>query len=235
MCAVLRSSCALLASLAFHAALAALIAAVFAGSDATLPELDVTSVDLSFSESPDETAAPASAQSAHEALPPERRIEPRRSEPPPLDLPPDASFAAPRPPEPESPNPAPPELTPPEQPERNVPDDVPIPAAPPTAQIAPSQAKIDAEKPPVPRRTIKPEYPKGARQRNEEGDVTLILHIAETGVVDDVAVDASCGYPELDNAAVAAARKARFTPARKDGKAVPGSARITLRFRLSKH
>ena len=90
------------------------------------------------------------------------------------------------------------------------------------------------DKPPSPRRRIKLEYPKGARLRGEEGDVTLELDITKDGVVGGVRiVDAdSCSFDELKQAAVQAVKRARFTPARRGSANVPSTARITLTFRL---
>ena len=102
----------------------------------------------------------------------------------------------------------------------------------PSPAPAPSQARIAVDKPPAPRRRIKPEYPRGARERGEEGDVTLELDITATGTVDDVRIIASCGFPELEQAAIQAVRRARFTPARRGSAKVPATARITLTFRL---
>ena len=103
----------------------------------------------------------------------------------------------------------------------------PIPPAP-----APSQARIAVDKPPIPRRRIKPEYPRGARARGEEGDVTLELDISESGTVNDVRIIASCGFAELEQAAIQTVKHARFTPARRGNSKVPATARLTLTFRL---
>ena len=92
------------------------------------------------------------------------------------------------------------------------------------------QAKIDA--PPRPRHSIKPDYPKGARQRGEQGDVVVELSINEYGEVDAVSVVESCGFQELDDAAVAASMKARFTPAKSGDSAVASTARLKLTFKL---
>ena len=97
---------------------------------------------------------------------------------------------------------------------------------------APSQARVAVDKPPSPRQRIKPEYPEGARQRGEEGDVTLELDVSANGTVDDVRIVASCGFAELEQAAVQAAKRARFTPARRGPANVPATARLTLTFRL---
>jgi protein TonB len=98
--------------------------------------------------------------------------------------------------------------------------------------VAPKQARIDA--PPKPLRTIKPDYPKGARQRGEEGDVVLELHVTAQGTVDEVKIVRSSGFGELDSAALRAARTARFTPAKRGRDAVASTARLTLTFTLKK-
>ena len=82
------------------------------------------------------------------------------------------------------------------------------------------------------RLTIKPDYPKGARQRGEQGDVVLELSINRSGGVDAVTVVGSCGFQELDDAAVAAAKKARFTPAKSGDSAVASTARLKLTVKL---
>jgi len=96
--------------------------------------------------------------------------------------------------------------------------------------VAPKQAKIDA--PPKPHKAIKPDYPKGARQRGEQGDVVLEIRVNAAGIVDRVDVVSSCGFPELDEAAVRAARTARFTPAKSGGSPVASTARLKLDFKL---
>ena len=55
------------------------------------------------------------------------------------------------------------------------------PQAPQPPAPAPKQAKIDA--PPAPKRTIKPDYPRGSRQRGEEGEVTLAIEVGADGLV----------------------------------------------------
>ncbi len=94
----------------------------------------------------------------------------------------------------------------------------------------PKQARVDA--PPRPTRTIKPEYPLGSRRRGEEGGVVLEIAVDARGGVEHVEVVQSSGFAELDAAALRAARAARFTPARQDGRAVAARARLTLDFKL---
>ena len=122
--------------------------------------------------------------------------------------------------------------------------DIDLPMSPPAVEPQPPTPPPEAFKPdlkpvskspqlpPATRRRIKPEYPKGARERGEEGDVTLELDISEMGAVDDVRIIKSCGFAELDQAAIEAVKKARFTPARRGSANVPSTARITLTFRL---
>ena len=281
--AVIRGVSALVCALAFHAAFVASadLLGWFSPEPTTLPELDLTSIDLSFSETPDETAVPATPppQPAVETppepppppepLPPPEPPSPPVVEPPPPPEPPSPPVVEPPPPpEPPSPPvvepppppepPSPPVVEPPKpRPPQATPrpaEAKPIPKAPPKPNPAPkpqeppplkpqpsvavppapapSQARIAVDKPPAPRRRIKPEYPRGARERGEEGDVTLELDITATGTVDDVRIIASCGFPELEQAAIQAVRRARFTPARRGSAKVPATARITLTFRL---
>ena len=251
--AVIRGICALACAIAFHAAI--VMGAVRMGwlspDDATLPELDITSVDLSFSDTPDETATPVAQPPAPaiDAPQPPPPPETHASEPPPIELPPDPQATViPRPAEPRPTDLRPPLPTPPEpepqpktqpapSPEPDSHKEVPPPepqqpsAAAPAAP-APSQARVAVDKPPAPRRRIKPEYPKGARQRGEEGDVTLELDVSANGMVDGVRVVASCGFAELEQAAIQAVKRARFTPARRGSANVPSTARLTLTFRL---
>ena len=76
--AVIRGISALVCALAFHATLVACAAFLgwFSPDPTTLPELDLTSIDLSFSETPEETAAPATP-------PPQPAVEPPPAPEPP--------------------------------------------------------------------------------------------------------------------------------------------------------
>lgn len=234
---VIRGLCAVACALAFHAALVFGAASFgWMSPDATaLPELDLTSVELSFSETPDETAAPVSSP------PPSPAVEPTPPPPPQptVDIPPPPpvieSMQLPPPPTVEPPPPQMRHAEIPNPPEPTIPEPQPEPAvaAPPTPSApAPSQARVTVDKPPSPRRRIRPEYPKGARQRGEEGDVTLELGVTAEGTVDDVRIVASCGFAELEQAAIQSVKRARFSPARRGTENVPSTARITLTFRL---
>ena len=235
--AVIRAICALACALAAHAALVTGAAYLgwFSSNGTTLPELDMTSVDLSFSKTPEDSAAPA-------AQPPPPPVEPQPPTPPPpaleptppppaVEFPPPPAVEPPPPPAIEPP-PTPDIKPPPPKPREDPPPRPQPPAATPPPAPAPSHARIAVDKPPSPYRRIKPEYPKGARQRGEEGDVTLELDVSARGTVDDVRIIASCGFTELEQAAIQAVKRARFTPARRGSANVPATARLTLTFRL---
>ena len=98
------------------------------------------------------------------------------------------------------------------------------------ASPAPVQARIEA--PPRPRRPIRPEYPRGARQRGEQGDVVVELRVGANGSVDAAEVVVTSGFADLDAAALRAVRAARFSPAESGGETVASTARMTLSFRL---
>lgn len=214
-----RFSTAIIASVAAHGLVAVGIVAYmkYAPGPTAVATLDLSSVDLSFAEDEDETAAVSPTMPAMpEVEPPKPREE----------APPEAERAEdPLPPEPEAPKLAEPE---PER-ERMETPEIP-PPSPPAPAVAPKQAKIDA--PPKPHKAIKPDYPKGARQRGEQGDVVLEIRVNAAGIVDRVDVVSPSGFPELDEAAVRAARAARFTPAKSGGSVVASTARLTLTFKL---
>ena len=225
----MRFSTAIVASVVAHGLVAVGIVAYmkYAPGPTAIATLDLSSVDLSFAEDEDETAAVSPTMPAMpEVEPPKPREE----------NPPEAERAEdPLPPDPEAPKLAEPE---PEHEKMETPELKPEPEKPkvehPPAEIAPAvapkQAKIDA--PPKPNKTIRPDYPKGARQRGEQGDVVLEIRVNAAGIVDRVDIVSPSGFPELDEAAVRAARAARFTPAKSGGSAVASTARLTLTFKL---
>lgn len=189
----------------------------YAPGPTAIATLDLSSVDLSFAEDEDDTAAVSPTMPAMpEVEPPKPREE----------NPPEAERAE----DPLPPDPAAPKLAEPE-PEREQMETPEIPPpSPPAPAVAPKQAKIDA--PPKPNKAIKPDYPKGARQRGEQGDVVLEIRVNAAGIVDRVDIVSPSGFSELDEAAVRAARAARFTPAKSGGSAVASTARLTLTFKL---
>ena len=190
-----------------------------------LATLDLSSVELSFAEEVQETAAVAPMPAAAERRPPKPKVD----EPPPeakleKPLPPDAGEV--RFPEPKEDA----RLKTKDvkrKDERRETKDVKAVSAP---TVAPRQARLDA--PPRPKRNIRPDYPKGARQRGEQGDVVLEIRVNAEGTVDDVKVATSSGFVELDEAAVKAAKAAKFSPARSGRDPVASTARLKLQFKL---
>ena len=189
-----------------------------------LATLDLSSVELSFAEDVQETAAVAPMPTAvAERRPPKPKVD----EPPPeakleKPLPPDAGEVG---------FPEPKEdarlKTEDAKDERRETKDV-KPVSTPT--VAPRQARLDA--PPRPERSIRPDYPKGARQRGEQGKVVLEIRVDEEGLVESVKVVGSSGFAELDAAAVRAAKAAKFNPARSGRDPVASTARLKLQFKL---
>lgn len=79
-----------------------------------------------------------------------------------------------------------------------------------------------------------PDYPGAARQAGLEGTVILKVQIFENGRPGDIDIYRSSGHAALDNAAVTAVRKWRFTPAKDldSGRAVPCITTLPVAFRL---
>ena len=221
---------AILLSIVIHGLIAAgLIAYLeYAPQPDVLATLDLSSVELSFAEQVEETAAvvPTLPSTEAERRPPKPKVE----EPPPRvklekPLPPDAG-------EVRFPEPKEDARLKTEDVVRKVPpkDNRTIEQSNNSPAVAPRQAKLDA--PPKPKRNIKPDYPKGARQRGEQGDVVLEIRVNAEGTVDGVKVAVSSGFAELDEAAVKAARAAKFSPARSGHDPVASTARLKLQFKL---
>ena len=226
--AVRNSIVAVILALLIHALLAVAIVLYidYAPGPTVVAELDLSSVELSFSDEKSESEAVAPAMPAaerHEVVapkqeecPPEVRPEKR--------LPPDpGEYKFPEPKEERR-------TIETVKDERRETLDTESQPSQPSQPSSLTQARVDA--PPRPRRTIKPEYPKGARQRGEQGNVVLEIEIGADGVCVAARVAVSCGFAELDAAAVKAALAASFVPAKAGDSPVASSARLTLSFRL---
>ena len=208
-------------ALAVHAFLAAAIVLYidYAPGPTVTAELDLSSVELSFSDEKLENLT------AVATLPPAARHE--VPAPKPIELPPEVRPEKALPPDPSDykfPEPKVETKIHPSQPSQT-----PQPSQP-SQPSSLSQARVDA--PPRPRRAIRPEYPKGARLRGEQGNVILEIEIGADGVCVAAKVAVSCGFAELDAAAVKAALAARFVPAKAGNSPVSSVARLTLSFRL---
>ena len=80
---------------------------------------------------------------------------------------------------------------------------------------------------------IRPYYPLGARLRGEEGAVTVRVWVNDSGRALRCEVACSSGYPLLDEAAVDAARRARYVSTRPGTWRAEVETTLTFRFRLT--
>mgnify|MGYP003739866409 CR=1 FL=1 len=80
---------------------------------------------------------------------------------------------------------------------------------------------------------VPPSYPPEALRLRHQGIVVLRIAIDPHGLPGEVWVLRSSGFPELDQAAMAAARQWRFRPAQRGGKAVTSNANVPINFSLS--
>lgn len=219
-----RTLFAIAGSLGAHGLLAlALVACLeYLPGPEALATLDLSRVELSFAEQVDESAAVVQSLPSPSA---QAELRPHQDE---------------NPPEAERPSPSP-RLSeirfsePMETVSLPVNDESEIPPSQVNQAVrqsvaAPHQARIDA--PPQPRQTIRPAYPKGARRRGEQGAVELEIDVAADGTVVDVSVARSSGYPDLDEAAVKAVRRAVFRPAHAGSEAIRSTVRQKFEFRL---
>lgn len=77
------------------------------------------------------------------------------------------------------------------------------------------------------------DYPKEAVDQRLEGTSFVQLHVNAKGKVEGCSVEQSSGYPSLDDATCAVARKRRFKPARNaKGEPVEGVAPMRMNWRL---
>jgi protein TonB len=106
---------------------------------------------------------------------------------------------------------------------------------PPVATAAPQVAAL----PTIPPQAIsgragnpKPDYPAEARRRGLQGKVVLLVEVSAAGLPASVAVASSSGHAALDQAALAAVQRWRFSPATRGGAPVAGTAQVPIQFRL---
>lgn len=82
---------------------------------------------------------------------------------------------------------------------------------------------------------VEPDYPESARRQGVEGVVRVKIEINEQGRADSVWVTGSSGNDALDEAAMRAVRKWRFTPARDEnsGLAMSCTTSLSIAFNLN--
>ncbi len=100
----------------------------------------------------------------------------------------------------------------------------PRPAAPPSIVTDDLGATMISAKP--------PSYPLESRRRREQGTVLLMLTVGTDGGVADIRVSKSSGYERLDQAALGAVRRWRWSPTVRDGVAVIVRGTVEIPFIL---
>jgi periplasmic protein TonB len=111
--------------------------------------------------------------------------------------------------------------------------EAPVPSAAPAAPAASSSpveggdlsSQVLSAKPPV--------YPIEARRAREQGTVKLMVLVGPDGRVSDIAVAGSSGSKRLDQAALSAVRRWRWTPQNKNGAPVAVRGYVTIPFVLT--
>ena len=78
----------------------------------------------------------------------------------------------------------------------------------------------------------KPDYTEEARQMHLEGTVTVKIHVASTGAVSVIGVQAGLGHG-LDQAAVRAVQGMRFQPAMQNGQPTDWDGVVSIAFQLA--
>jgi TonB family protein len=86
--------------------------------------------------------------------------------------------------------------------------------------------------PPAAVARVEPKYPDSYRMARIGGIVVLEVAISATGAIEDVRVLKSLA-PDFDQAAIEAVRQWKFTPATREGQAVPVLFNLTINFKLS--
>lgn len=95
----------------------------------------------------------------------------------------------------------------------------------PTAGLAPGSVPVAISRP-------APRYPSDALRNGESGTVLVRIEVGADGEPTAVSVVARSGSRSLDRAAVQAAKRWRFRPAQRDGRAVTGAVEVPIEFAL---
>ena len=159
---------------------------------------------------------------------PEKAEEPKRPPPPkpkPIEKPESRQLVA------ETPVVAPTDYVAPPPPPEPIPVAAPAVQAPPMPLPAGPVALSSELSVACPQRSA-PAYPGQARKLGETGVVVVHVELAETGHVALAQVSSSSGYSRLDEAALAAIRTWRCTPAQRNGRPVRATALQPIKFVL---
>ncbi len=99
------------------------------------------------------------------------------------------------------------------------------------APTVPVRAEVD---PPVPVRTVTPDFPMDMRRANVGGVVTINCLVDPHGEVQDLKVVKSTNVAFVQPA-LEALKKWKFKPAQRDGSAVPIRVTIPIRFSMAEN
>ncbi|MEB1531032.1 TonB family protein [Xanthomonas sp. WHRI 7945] len=100
-----------------------------------------------------------------------------------------------------------------------------------TGAAATDTAAKRATTPAKPMTMLPPRYPREALREGASGKVMLLVSVDEAGTASDVRLlGRGSGNAALDQAAIAAARQWRFTPAQEHGRAIRGRLKIPVTF-----
>jgi protein TonB len=97
------------------------------------------------------------------------------------------------------------------------------------ALAAPVRAELD---PPVPVRTVTPDFPMDMRRANVSGVVTINCLVDPRGEVQDLKVVKSTNVAFIQPA-LEALKKWKFKPAQRDGSSVPIRVTIPIKFSMA--
>jgi protein TonB len=102
----------------------------------------------------------------------------------------------------------------------------------------PASAPVVAKKPIIKtiparvQRSVPPLYPTSARRAGIEGTAKIRLQIGSDGKVQSSSIAVSSGHKTLDTAALTAAQKWRFIPAKQGSNTIPSTVVVPIRFTL---
>lgn len=109
--------------------------------------------------------------------------------------------------------------------------DSPAPPKAPSGPVDPDRPRVVGQVDYAGKRPV-PQYPRQSVRRGETGRVVVRILISSKGAVTRATVQKSSGYRRLDEAALEAARSARFKPYTENGMAYPALADIPFDFVL---
>lgn len=109
--------------------------------------------------------------------------------------------------------------------------EVPDSANGPTLKIPDITVTQEGMEAPRPKNQVKPTYPKNARRAQKEGKVVLIATIGVDGIPKNIVALTTLGFG-FEEAAIAALKRTRYFPAKKNGKEIEFTAKIPFEFKL---